>query len=259
MRFRPCIDLHQGTVKQIVGGTLRDGAGPVTNFVATQPPRHFAERYRQDGLVGGHVIMLGSGNEAAAREALAAYPGGLQIGGGVTAANADEWLDAGAAKVIVTSYVFRGGRVCWDHLAALEKAVGADRLVLDLSCRERDGAYLIVTDRWQVYTQVAVGPNLWANWLRTALNSWCTRWMSKASRPASMQRSCGYSQKSASPPLPMRAASSLSRISTPSRSSPAAASMPRPAAHLIFSAAKDYPTARPWRSTAPAAAARPPH
>src|SRR5581483_11300552 len=110
--FRPCIDLHEGQVKQIVGGTL-DTAALRTNFVSQQPAAWFAELYRRDGLKGGHVIQLGPGNEAAARSALRAYPGGLQIGGGVNAANAREWLDVGASHVIVTSWVFREGRL--DH------------------------------------------------------------------------------------------------------------------------------------------------
>jgi phosphoribosylformimino-5-aminoimidazole carboxamide ribotide isomerase len=121
MRFRPCIDLHDGVVKQIVGGTLTDGGGaslpsssftpaPVTNFVATQGAAHFAALYAADGLRGGHVIMLGAGNEEPALAALRAYPGGLQVGGGVTAANAQRYLDAGASHVIVTSYVFRCAR-----------------------------------------------------------------------------------------------------------------------------------------------------
>ena len=134
--FRPCIDLHEGKVKQIVGGTLGD-AGLRTNFVSDRSAAWFAELYQRDGLTGGHVIMLGPGNENEARAALAAYPGGLQIGGGINAANARDWLDAGASHVIVTSWVFREGRVDWDRLGELVKAVGKNRLVLDLSCRKR--------------------------------------------------------------------------------------------------------------------------
>src|SRR5882672_10868167 len=135
--FRPCIDLHEGKVKQIVGGTLGD-AGLRTNFVSERPAAWFAELYKRDGLTGGHVIMLGPGNDAEARAALAAYPGGLQIGGGVNADNARHWLDAGASQVIVTSWVFRDGHVDWARLAELVKLIGKDRLVLDLSCRIRD-------------------------------------------------------------------------------------------------------------------------
>ena len=113
--FRPCIDLHEGKVKQIVGGTLGE-AGPRTNFVSTQPAAWFAELYRREGLGGGHVIQLGSGNEAEARAALAAYPGGMHIGGGVNAHNARGWLEAGASHVIVTSWVFREGLVDWTRL-----------------------------------------------------------------------------------------------------------------------------------------------
>jgi phosphoribosylformimino-5-aminoimidazole carboxamide ribotide isomerase len=148
--FRPCIDLHDGKVKQIVGGTLDHPTGPLrTNFVAEQPAAWFAERYRRDQLKGGHVIMLGPGNEPAAREALAAYPGGLQIGGGIRADNARAWLDAGASHTIVTSWIFPEGQLDEERLRILVKAIGRERLVLDLSCRKRSGAYRIVTDRWQ--------------------------------------------------------------------------------------------------------------
>jgi phosphoribosylformimino-5-aminoimidazole carboxamide ribotide isomerase len=155
--FRPCIDLHEGKVKQIVGGTLGD-AGLRTNFVSEKPARWFAELYKRDGLAGGHVIQLGSGNDAGARSALAAFPGGLQIGGGVNAQNARGWLDAGASHIIVTSWVFREGRVDWARLDELVKAVGRNRLVLDLSCRKRGENYFVVTDRWQKFTELAVTP-----------------------------------------------------------------------------------------------------
>jgi phosphoribosylformimino-5-aminoimidazole carboxamide ribotide isomerase len=158
MKFRPCIDLHEGKVKQIVGSTLSDGDrnALATNFTSEQPPAYYAEMYRRDQLHGGHVIMLGPGNEEAATEALAAWPGGLQLGGGITAANAAAWLDRGAAAVIVTSFVFRDGLVLEDRLRQLVRAVGRERLVLDLSCRKRDGRYLVVTDRWQKFTSMAV-------------------------------------------------------------------------------------------------------
>ena len=150
--FRPCIDLHDGVVKQIVGGTLTDD-GAKTNFVASHSPAYYAELYKKDDLTGGHVIKLGPGNDDAAREALAAWHGGLQIGGGITAENAQEWLDAGAAKVIVTSYIFKDGEILLANLEKLFAAVGRERLVLDLSCRKKtDGNYYIVTDRWQKFT-----------------------------------------------------------------------------------------------------------
>jgi phosphoribosylformimino-5-aminoimidazole carboxamide ribotide isomerase len=155
--FRPCIDLRDGKVVQIVGGTLGDDPNAVrTNFVSERPAAWFAERYKRDGLAGGHVIMLGAGNETAARSALAAYPGGLQLGGGVNASNARAWLDAGASHVIVTSWVFREGRVDWERLTELVKVTGKERLVLDLSCRARGGDYLVVTDRWQKFTDVTL-------------------------------------------------------------------------------------------------------
>jgi len=162
--FRPCIDLHDGKVKQIVGGTLGD-TGLRTNFVSEKPASWFAELYKRDGLAGGHVIMLGPGNEAAARSALAAYPGGLQVGGGVNVTTARGWLDAGASHVIVTSWVFREGRVDWERLKELTKAIGKDRLIIDLSCRKKvQGSglnvqgleYTVVTDRWQKFTDLVV-------------------------------------------------------------------------------------------------------
>jgi phosphoribosylformimino-5-aminoimidazole carboxamide ribotide isomerase len=155
--FRPCIDLHEGKVKQIVGGTLSDALGSLrTNFVAERPAAWFAELYRRDDLKGGHIVMLGPGNEAAAREALAAYPGGLQIGGGISLQNAIGYLDVGASHVIVTSWVFRDGHLDEERLRQLVATVGKNRLVLDLSCRRRDVEYFVVTDRWQKFTELAI-------------------------------------------------------------------------------------------------------
>lgn len=159
-RFRPCIDLHQGVVKQIVGGSLRDdGTRPVENFVSPNPPAWFAERFRDDFLTGGHVIKLGPGNDDAAREALAAWPGGLQLGGGIDAANAASWLEAGAAQVIVTSALFAAdGTFQPDSLAALVRAVGASRLVIDLSCRRTACGWTVAMNRWQTLTELDVSP-----------------------------------------------------------------------------------------------------
>lgn len=155
--FRPCIDLHEGQVKQIVGGTLRDSSeGLRTNFVSERSAGWFAELYRQDELRGGHIVMLGPGNEAAARQALATYPGGLQIGGGIQLNNAAGFLDQGASHVIVTSWVFREGRLDEGRLRELAAAIGRDRLVLDLSCRKRGDEYFVVTDRWQKFTQLTI-------------------------------------------------------------------------------------------------------
>jgi phosphoribosylformimino-5-aminoimidazole carboxamide ribotide isomerase len=149
-------------VKQIVGGTLRDeGEGPRENFVAEQPAAWFAERYREDGLAGGHVIKLGRGNDDAAREALTCWPGGLQLGGGVTLDNAAEWLAGGAAKVIVTSWLFVDNRLDLGRVEALARAIGPERLVVDLSCRRVDGGWRVATDRWQTITETPVdGPTL---------------------------------------------------------------------------------------------------
>jgi phosphoribosylformimino-5-aminoimidazole carboxamide ribotide isomerase len=162
--FRPCIDLHAGQVKQIVGGTLSDDARDLrTNFVATESPGWFARKFQQDGLLGGHVIMLGPGNELAAREALGAYPGGLQVGGGIHAGNAAEWLDAGASHVIVTSWLFQDGVLSQERLAALLSTVGRDRIVLDLSCRKRAQDYVVVTDRWQRFTDLVLSSSTLAS------------------------------------------------------------------------------------------------
>jgi phosphoribosylformimino-5-aminoimidazole carboxamide ribotide isomerase len=154
--FRPCIDLHEGKVKQIVGGTLGASENLRTNFVSEKPAAWFAELYRRDGLAGGHVVMLGPGNENEARRALAAFPGGLQIGGGISAGNARDWLVAGASHVIVTSWVFREGRVDWGRLEELVKTIGKEKLVMDLSCRKRGENYFVVTDRWQKFTELIV-------------------------------------------------------------------------------------------------------
>ncbi len=160
MLFRPCIDIHNSKVKQIIGSTLRDGTDPVTNFESSQPPSHFAAIYRRDNLYGGHVIMLGKGNEKAAIEALQAFPGGMQVGGGITPENAARFLDAGAAHVIVTSYVFRDGALKWGRLEEMERAVGRQRLVLDLSCKKLRKEYVVVTDRWQYETGEVLSRNL---------------------------------------------------------------------------------------------------
>jgi phosphoribosylformimino-5-aminoimidazole carboxamide ribotide isomerase len=193
MKFRPCIDLHQGQVKQIVGSTLRiplsaaagssashqdksndtadtanqqtgADAGLQENFSTTRPASDFAQMYKQDGLTGGHVIMLGANaaNKLAARQALAAYPGGLQVGGGITLDNALEWLEAGASHVIVTSYIFadQGTRLDYERLQSLVDLVGKGRLVLDLSCRRKpddaQGPYYVVSNQWQTFTDCLV-------------------------------------------------------------------------------------------------------
>jgi len=161
MQFRPCIDIHNGKVKQIVGGSLLDAGNQAEeNFVATQDAAFYARLYRRSNIKGGHIILLNKSGTpyydediAQAKGALAEYPGGLQIGGGITAENAKEFLDMGASHVIVTSYVFREGVVDYERLEALCQAVGKQHVVLDLSCRKKDGAYYIVTDRWQRFTE----------------------------------------------------------------------------------------------------------
>ena len=158
--FRPCIDLREGRVVQIVGSTLTDdplaAGSEVVNFVSDNDSAWFARLYRADRLRGGHVIMLGPGNEQAATAALATWPGGMQIGGGIAGTNAQAWLDAGASHVIVTSWLFDGPNFVPDRLAAIVDEIGAEQLVIDLSCRWRDGAYWVVTDRWQTFTSMRV-------------------------------------------------------------------------------------------------------
>lgn len=160
--FRPVLDLHQGKVKQIVGGTLTgDEAQLRTNFVSERPAGTYARMYRDDGLAGGHVIMLGPGNRAAALEALAAYPGGLQLGGGIGPDNAAGYLDAGASGVIVTSRIF-DEQACFrpERLAEMVNAVGADKLILDLSCRRSDEGWVVAMNRWQTPTDLVLNPRV---------------------------------------------------------------------------------------------------
>ena len=162
MEFRPCIDIHNGSVKQIVGGSLRDhGDEAVENYVSGQDAAFYAGLYREYKIKNGHIILLNPVTspyyEATKKQALAAlkaYPGGLQVGGGITPRNAGEYLDAGASHVIVTSYVFKDGQIQYDNLKELVRKVGRQNLVLDLSAGKREGRYFIVTDRWQKYTEV---------------------------------------------------------------------------------------------------------
>lgn len=162
MRFRPCIDIHNGKVKQIVGGSLLDkGDYAKDNFVSEKDGDYYAALYRDAGLSGGHIILLNPAGSTYYEEdvrqaslALAAYPGGLQIGGGMHDENAAFFLDKGASHIIVTSFVFKDGSINYDNLHKIVKAIGKEHLVLDLSCRKKGGDYYIVTDRWQKFTDV---------------------------------------------------------------------------------------------------------
>ena len=172
-KFRPCIDLHDGQVKQIVGGSLRDSEtanssvskspvknSVVENFVAKHSADWFARKYADDELTGGHVIKLGPGNESAATAALAAYPQGLQIGGGINLDNAARWLDAGASHVIVTSWLFdQQGRFESDRLDQLVAAIGKQRIVVDLSCKRTNDGWTVAMNRWQTLTDLTVDTN----------------------------------------------------------------------------------------------------
>ncbi|MBJ7537350.1 phosphoribosylformimino-5-aminoimidazole carboxamide ribotide isomerase [Marinomonas transparens] len=154
-QFRPCIDLHQGKVKQIVGGSLNN-KGAKENFISDYDAAHYASLYREQGLTGGHVIALGKGNEDEVISALRTYPNGLQYGGGVKEKNAAKYLKAGASHVIVTSYLFKDGEFSWDRLDKIKRETGVDRLVLDLSCRRTKDGWYIATDRWQTVTSTQV-------------------------------------------------------------------------------------------------------
>lgn len=169
MKFRPCIDIHNGRVKQIVGSSLCDaGNRAEENFISDNGAAFYASLYKERGLPGGHIILL-NGRDSSyykedvvqAKEALKVFPGGLQIGGGITDENAAGFITAGASHVIVTSYVFRKGRIAYENLEKLVRAVGREHLVLDLSCRKRaDGNYYVVTDRWQCFTEEKVTEEL---------------------------------------------------------------------------------------------------
>ena len=168
MKFRPCIDIHNGKVKQIVGSSLKDeGNQAKVNFTSDYSADYYAKKYKDDGLKGGHIILLNSkdstyyeATKAQAMLALGAYPGGLQIGGGITAENAAEYIEAGASHVIVTSYVFQDGEILWTNLKQLADTVGKEQVVIDLSCRKRNGKYYVVTNRWQTFTDVEVTSQL---------------------------------------------------------------------------------------------------
>lgn len=170
MEFRPCVDIHDGKVKQIVGSSLRDGEGAKENFVSSTEPGFYGKLYKEYGLYGGHIILLNkSGTEEyaadlkAAKAECDAFPGGFQIGGGVTAENAKAMLDMGASHVIVTSYVFEEGEILYDRLEKLVSLIGKEHIVIDLSCRKRDEDYYVVTNRWQKFTQSKLTPELFEN------------------------------------------------------------------------------------------------
>jgi len=152
MKFRPCIDLHGGKVKQIVGGSYNE-SGVKENFVSENGSDYYANLYMESGLTGGHLISIGKGNDAEIENALKAYPNGLQIGGGVTLNNAMDYINLGATHVIVTSFIFANGQFKFDNLKQISKLVGKNKLVIDLSCRKKDDRYYVVTDRWEKFTE----------------------------------------------------------------------------------------------------------
>ncbi len=168
MKFRPCIDIHNGKVKQIVGGSLQDsGDKACVNYTSTYEAKHYAQMYKEDQIQGGHIILLNPSSSsyyaetnAQALAALRTYPQGLQVGGGITCENAMGYIEAGASHVIVTSYIFEGETLQWERLQELVDTVGKEHLVLDLSCRKRDDKYYVVTNRWQTYTNVELSSEI---------------------------------------------------------------------------------------------------
>ncbi|MDG1356989.1 MAG: phosphoribosylformimino-5-aminoimidazole carboxamide ribotide isomerase [Akkermansiaceae bacterium] len=184
-RFRPCIDLHDGQVKQIVGATLSDtGAAPTENFVSDQAPAWYAELYRKSELRGGHVIQLGAGNADAARDALQAWPGGMQLGGGINICNAVEWLEAGASQIIVTSWLFDDdGKFREDRLRELANEVGRENIVVDLSCRSTKSGWTVAMNRWQTLTTIDV-----THATLETLAEWCCEYLVHA---ADVEGLCG--------------------------------------------------------------------
>ena len=180
MNFRPCIDIHNGQVKQIVGGSLIDmGDYAKENFVSDKDGGYYATLYKNAGLKGGHIILLNPKDSRyyeddvlQAKNALAAYNNGLMIGGGINNENACEFLKAGASHVIVTSYVFKNGEILFDNLERIKRETGKEHLVLDLSCRKKDGDYYIVTDRWQKFTNVKITGKLMKE-----LSSYCDEYL----------------------------------------------------------------------------------
>ena len=180
MRFRPCIDIHNGKVKQIIGGTLKDqGDYAVDNYVSKEDGAYYAHLYKKAGLSGGHIILLNKAGSDYYEEdvrqaclALEAYPGGLQIGGGMTDKNAAFFLEKGASHIIVTSYVFLDGRINYEHLARINAVIGKEHLVLDLSCRKKGNDYYIVTDRWQKFTDVKLTIEV-----LDELSAWCDEFL----------------------------------------------------------------------------------
>lgn len=186
-RFRPCIDLHAGEVKQIVGGTLDNTSEALkTNFVSQHPSAYYAQLYKDNDLSGAHVIMLGPGNDKAAREALQAWPGGLQVGGGINDGNAKAWLDAGAEKIIITSFLFPGGKFSQSRLDDVLSALGGDKskLVIDLSCRRSgDDKWFVAMNKWQTVTDMEVNQES-----IKALEPYCSEFLIHAADNEGLQR-----------------------------------------------------------------------
>ncbi|KAI1337766.1 Phosphoribosylformimino-5-aminoimidazole carboxamide ribotide isomerase [Xylariaceae sp. FL0016] len=185
-RFRPCIDLHAGQVKQIVGGTLDSATSALqTNYVSSHSAGHYASLYRTHALEGAHVIMLGPGNDDAATEALCAWPNGLQVGGGINDLNASSWVEKGASKVIITSFLFPSGKFSQERLDAVVKALGGDKtkLVVDLSCRRQGDKWFVAMNKWQTITDMEVNQESIKN-----LEPYCSEFLIHAADNEGLQK-----------------------------------------------------------------------
>ncbi|QRG39406.1 phosphoribosylformimino-5-aminoimidazole carboxamide ribotide isomerase [Candidozyma auris] len=176
-KFRGCIDIHAGQVKQIVGGTLtKDDVSPTDkaqeNFVSTKPSSYYAQLYREHNVEGCHVIKLGTNpaNNEAAQLALETWPNHLQVGGGITIDNADAWLNMGASHVIVTSWLFTKNthdewNLDMERLIKISNKIGKENLVVDLSCRRVIGdddeiSWFVATNKWQTITKCKLSSEL---------------------------------------------------------------------------------------------------
>ena len=159
MRFRPCIDLHQGKVKQIVGSTF-ESSNHKENFISRYDSDYYARIYQSDQLKGAHIIQLGEGNEESSKKAVEAFPNGFQIGGGININNASYWINLGVSHIIVTSFLFQNGNIIWDNLYKLIESIGSNHIVVDLSCSRDKNDYYIMTDRWQIRSKIKLSESL---------------------------------------------------------------------------------------------------
>ncbi|MBT3539096.1 phosphoribosylformimino-5-aminoimidazole carboxamide ribotide isomerase [bacterium] len=158
MQFRPCIDILNGKVTQIVGETLATNSLVAENFVTNKNAAYFADLYKKNNLAGGHIIMLDKTEKTKSQtiEALKTFPQDFQVGGNINSDNAQEFINAGASHIIVTSYIFKDNKLSPLRLQRLMSAVKKEKIVLDLSCRKKNNEYYVVTNRWQIFSNFKV-------------------------------------------------------------------------------------------------------